>query len=195
MDRELWSNYKELATAIGEVAIASASSDDRLRIVLHEIAGPPPHPTWILFQGQSTSWLLNSSRDLLEEADPHSRVWPEALRQELKSAWEGVQAHVQHRHAVIHGTWHPRDVLWDDDDVQPRPWGADVDDGIDEPVWACHRSRYSKFGPYQLWTASDVDLLADFISNASIGVMRAYAKMHKHRYPSEILDSMWAEYL
>jgi hypothetical protein len=178
----------ELARAVGRVALASAANDETLRRILWEESGADDL-AWILFEGQSTSWLLDGIRAVmsLQNAPPdtefgrlHARVI-ESLRK--------VSGLYAHRNAVIHGDWRLTESPWDGIQVVPRPWGEEGH----ETIWYCHRSRIRDYKPPSAWTVGDIHSLADRIESASSDAMKSYAALHTCRYGPDS-NSYWMQF-
>lgn len=182
-------SFDELATAIGMVAMKSAQCDDYLRDIIVDITNTD-FDLWFLFEGQSTEWLMSTLKTSLEFIDPFYNDWPKELHDELIQSVNALKRPRDLRNWVIHGTWmRPFRV----EETHPRPWG-EIDS--DEP-WFCLRSRSRQpFGTVPMkFTASDVRVLSEKIDEVSVDMMKAYAKMVKHRYAGEFEKSRWSYWL
>jgi hypothetical protein len=92
-----------LYSAIGRVASSSANLDDTLRNVLYNLVGPGDE-VWVLFEGQSTDWLVSSIRTVLKVAGP-SHFWSEGRRERLAELLTQADGLRRRRNVVIHGVW------------------------------------------------------------------------------------------
>lgn len=163
----------QLALAIGRVAMNSAELDDSLRRVLSDLAGEND-TTWIIFEGQGTEWLINNIKVIL-----NFKSHPDHLCDGLREVLGTIKTRRNDRNWVVHGTWLTRPVSDHPDDFRARPWGA-LDD---EPVWFCLRSQYGTFGTAAMWTVSDINLLAEKLADVRKDLLRAYGRIHHHRFP------------
>lgn len=188
-------DWAALESAIGRVAINSAKCDDRLRSILNDLAGNHDG-VWLLYEGQTTEWLISTTEMMVEQLNPYFRRWPERLNNDLLAALRDLKPLRDRRNTVIHGTWELRskiEHIYDDDEwgIRPRPWG--IRDQADE--WCCFRSRFRRYDPPHAYTASDVHFLADRISDVSADAMAAYAVIRKHKYPDIFDNSDWKQWL
>lgn len=154
----------EHLAAIGAVVIESAQLESTLRFLLNELTGASD-AVWLLWEGNSTSWLITAAqtvaRELREFSDRKSE-WP----QRLKTTLGRVKHLAELRNHVVHGRWIAHDEKLNDVErscIQARPWGGSA---TEAGVWLCERSRRFKDATSQRWSTADVDRLADEIASA-----------------------------
>ncbi|MBD8103760.1 MULTISPECIES: hypothetical protein [Plantibacter] len=162
----------ELYGAIGRVAHASALLDAMLSELAEHLTGNVE--TWVFVAGQSTEWLIQMCRVLLDEtADPqkdrYSADFHEALRGYLGRASELRNA----RNRVIHGTWSKARYA---EKPLPRLWG---DSNVGRIFWVS-RDRQRRSLEDQPMTVQDVHRLADEISLVTAGVIQAWRAVTPH---------------
>lgn len=174
----------ELFAAIGQVAIASAEADHTLTRVLEEIASVNDH-SWILFRGQSTTWLIGSIVELIKFGGaPIGATADDAAS--LQGLVKRLDELHNYRNTVIHGVWStgPRWGELDDDEPEWRPrrrWWGDRDD---EQVIYCHRTRLRKIPPDQQMTISDVEYLAELIGIVDHQLKQAMREISERSRPN-----------
>lgn len=147
---------ERLSAAIGRVAQESALFDEFLRELLDRLVGPSDH-IWLLFEGQPSEWLLETTFVMLEQVDPYFRKWSAKQRRGVEDLLNGARRLRPLRNAVIHGVWSYVSIM-EPEDIRSRPWGeADSD----EPVYFCTKSRFRKVFAEARFAASDVERLAN----------------------------------
>lgn len=149
---------ERLSAAIGRVAQESALLDEFLRELLDRLVGPSDH-IWLLFEGQSSEWLLETTLVMLEQVGPYFRngKWSAKQRRRVEELLYGARKLRPLRNAVIHGVWSDVSIM-EPEDIRSRPWGeADSD----EPVYFCTKSRSRKVLAQARFAASDVERLAN----------------------------------
>ncbi|WP_123965235.1 hypothetical protein [Streptomyces sp. TLI_185] len=160
MPESVFVEDRDLYRAIGRVASESALMDELLRELICEVSGVD-ELFWVLLQGQSSEWLSDTCKAILEQRDPYFRVWPENHHVKVLELLDELSRYRVIRNAVIHGVWYPYDPFGGEG-LSPRPWGA-KDDG--SPVYYCLRSRYRKLDEVREISVGDVEVLADKIAD------------------------------
>jgi hypothetical protein len=163
-----------LFRAIGRVAVESAVSDENLRLLLNDLTGSDD-VKWILFEGQSTEWLLKAVDAVLSHINPPEDELSKSHYSNLRASLKEIGALRNYRNTVVHGTWTQDELPWGPGERTPRPWGKINN----QTEWYCMRSRFHKYGPPSVWTVSDVETLANKVRTASISSMRAYARLRR----------------
>ncbi|KQQ66936.1 hypothetical protein [Microbacterium sp. Leaf320] len=163
----------ELYAAMGRVAHSTALLDAMLGEFAEYLTDSTN--TWVFVSGQSTDWLIQTCRVLLETTlDPQRTRYPDefhkALRQQLSRASDLRNL----RNRVIHGTWSNASYA---EDPLHRPWG----DTTSERTFWVARDRQRRSFEEQAMTASDVNRLADEIDLVTDGVIRAWRSVTPHR--------------
>lgn len=177
-----------LAQAIGRVAMRSASSDDTLRFLMADLA-ETNDPGWMIFEGQSTDWLINQSQALLKAAEGQSAGTP--FDSELKAALGKVAGVAKLRNEIVHGLWTTASNF-DDSECKPRPFGNIPSK---ELLWYCHRSRYYRFEAPSRWTASDVNRVSDQIEEYRREAATVFARRLASLSEDGEVMHVWAEYI
>jgi hypothetical protein len=164
----------DLLRAIGRVAMASAHTDRALTELLNRLAGPND-TSWILFEGQSSDWLINS---IVEVVKFDSSIATQAARSAIQDIVRDLRLLYQLRNTIIHGVWDTYPQFSELEDVdpdwrpRPRPWGGWDDDGR---VYYCHRTRLRKVPPDQTLTVSDINRTADEFEAVAVRISRLRA--------------------
>src|SRR5690606_23981568 len=116
--------------------------------------------------------------------------WPKELHDELIQSVNALKRSRDLRNWVIHGTWmRPFRV----EDAHARPWG-EIDS--DEAGFCLRGGARDAVGTVPMkFTASDVRVLSEKIDEVSVDMMKAYARMVKHRYAGEFEKSRWSYWL
>jgi hypothetical protein len=182
---QTFSHTADAYPAVGRVAIESALLDEFLNELLDKMVGSDK--TWILFEGQSTSWLIEACLLVLNESDPYSNKYASDQHAKFKQYAERANMLRAHRNTVVHGIWRSGSVT--EDQLRPRPWGKSVPDG--EPVYCIVRSRLKKPFVEQLWTIGDVERLADEIHATYTGWAQLYREMESGRGVERRLFPRW----
>lgn len=161
-----------LYTAIGRVAHSTALLDAMLGEFAEHLTGSLE--TWVFVSGQSTEWLLQMCRVLLDMADPQQDRYPTEFREEIRQRFERASELRNLRNRVIHGTWSR--VPFDEQPLR-RPWGNSSPGKV---YWVA-RDRQRRGAEEQEMTVADVDRLADEIDQVAAGIIRAWRSVTPHK--------------
>lgn len=163
---------ERLRAAVGRVAQESALLDEFLRELLDELVGPSDH-IWLLFEGQSSEWLIETTLAMLEQVDPYFRKWSATQRRGVEELLNDARKLRPLRNAVIHGVWSYVSIM-EPEDIRSRPWG-EADSG--EPVYICTKSRFRKVFAQARFAASDVERLANEFAATYSGLRDRFREM------------------
>ena len=159
--------------------MASAEADQTLTQILESVAFVGDY-AWILLQGQSTEWLIQSIISVFKISGRPYRSTAEDVErvQQMTGKLKSLQ---NYRNVVIHGRWSAsplysepggEDPEWH---PRPRPWGT-IDD---EPIFYCHRTRLRKVPPDQELTITDVEHLASQIEQVDSELVEVLIKWRR----------------
>ena len=160
-----------LLTAIGRVAHETALLD----AMLTEFAGylADSDSVGTLSSGQTTDWLLQTCRLLLEEADPFQRHFPQKFHEQVSALLTNAAELRVLRNRVVHGTWsnlqfHERPLA--------RPFGGGKGGGV---YWVA-RDRQRRAFEEQAMTIADVEQLAATIRALTSELIQAWREQVPH---------------
>ncbi|MFJ8138844.1 hypothetical protein [Streptomyces sp. NPDC096013] len=146
-------DFEDLYPALGQLVVASADMESRLRYVVSELAGNDD-AGWIVFEGQSVEWLVSNGIALLGQLE-EMRRWPTANSQRIRSALLAAQEVNRLRNLMVHGEWRAECVLPGEGCVG-RPGGSPPD----HRVFHVCRSRYRKGFEERQFAVIDVETIA-----------------------------------
>lgn len=155
----------QLFRAVGRVSVESALLDELMREVITELIEGSDY-MWILFEGQSTEWLIATVLEILTEMDSHRRIWPDDLHSRFKCIMSGIKKIRPLRNSVIHGNW-TYDTPAELTEIASKPWRTIVHN---EDVYYCNRSRMRDIEEVREFSISDVDHLADLFMDARMAL-------------------------
>lgn len=158
---------QEAYLALGRVVAESAMMDEILRAVLADLVGSDQ--SWLLWEGQNTDWLIQSCRLVMHECEAWGIVFSDEERAEFDELLVKMTQLRGLRNTVVHGVWLSSGT---GDQARPRPWGT-----VKEDAGRVHyvlRSRLRRDFAEQLWTAKDVDRLADEIAAVCASTVRLF---------------------
>ena len=112
------------------------------------------------------------------------------MHDEVIGAIKQIKSLHAHRNTIIHSTWR-KGLIEREEDTVTRPWGK----RDDQVPWAAFRSRQRVYAPHSEWTISDIELLADKMTDAGEALMRDFARMYQHAHPFIIADTKWVRWL
>lgn len=174
MGTSKWPSDEELDAlhmALGRLVTASAQMELHLRNVVVWLAGD--HDAgWIVFEGQSVDWLVNTGKALLKEHREMAR-WPGERFVSIERALLDVAAINALRNRMVHGAW-SRSCL-DADDCVPRPRNSTPDDR----VFHVYRSRSRKGTEEHQVAISDVEELIQRMYDVVPALHRARISSHR----------------
>lgn len=154
-----------LNQAIGEVVTALAVTDELMRTVLASLTGL--QTGYILFEGQGTGDLIESTKTLLGEYvmyGPQRGGFDEVKRQ--LSLLDNLK---NLRNDIVHGTWHTSDL--DFDSTRLRPW---KDKSLDNTeLYYCTISKRRKMTTQQPMTIDDIRDVATRIRDCTALLAKA----------------------
>lgn len=166
-----WAAYDErLYGAIGRVAVSSAMLDEVLTELVDELAGTDI--MWRITVGQSTDWLIQSLRLLLDETDPYFRRYTHEQHRTFLSLLDEAGRLRDLRNYVVHGLWTSESAF--EEDARPRPWGETE---ATEAVFYSTRARNRKGYVAHAMTVGDALRLATEIARVRDGLVRLYRQM------------------
>ena len=160
-----------LLTAIGRVAHETALFDAMLTEFVGYLADSDS--VGALSSGQTTDWLVQTCRLLLEEADPYQRHFPASFHSRVNTSMARATELRPIRNRVIHGTWSNLRF-------HERPLGRPFGGSFDGEVYWVARDRQRRAFEEQAMTVSDVDELADAVRALTADVIRAWREQVPH---------------
>lgn len=167
---------RRLLSAIGLVAVESAKYENELRSAYYVLLGTSQ--VWTMIEGQTPDWLSETLKALVRDRAgflEDDEALPAAHAQATAAIVAG-SALMRLRNAVIHGIW-SKEFLGEEHDGRPPralPWGKDAADGR---RWSCRRSRRRQDHEELVFTAGDLERLADELKSARAELRRAVAEL------------------
>ncbi|MFI0226102.1 hypothetical protein [Streptomyces lydicus] len=160
------SDLDDLYRALGQLVVATAEMEMRLRDVVGQLAGDDD-AGWIIFEGQSVEWLISNGKAVLGE---HSdmRRWPTENTARITEALNTTQEVARLRNFLVHGFW--RRGCLGGCECLPRPARSEAD----HRVFHVHRSRHRKGYDSRLVAVADVITLATKARTVTTELRAAY---------------------
>lgn len=166
-----WAAYDDsLYGAIGRVAVSSAMLDEVLTELVDEFARTDV--MWRITVGQSTDWLIQSLRLLLDETDPYFKSYTQEQHLAFLEMLDEAGRLRDLRNYVVHGLWTSKLVF--EEEARPRPWGETE---AREAVFYSTRARNRKGYVSHAMTVGDALNLAIEIARVRDGLVRLYRQM------------------
>lgn len=116
----------------------------------------------VLWERQSTEWLLRSASRLLSETDPYNREYAAGQHKGFYALVAQGRRLSGLRNFVVHGWFRRNGVL--EDDLISRPWG----NWDSETPLFCMPSRTGSLLQEQMFAVTDVERLADELSDLAV---------------------------
>ncbi|MEY9907826.1 hypothetical protein ABIA35_004058 [Catenulispora sp. MAP12-49] len=152
-----------LSEAIGLVAYESAVLDDVLRQAIDELFYDDSY-TWILLEGQSTEWLIDTTKTLLKYSDHGMQKFGAEGHEALMRLLDEARPLSALRNAVIHGVWSETSTLGEG--AKPRYWGGPLDG-----AYFCLRSRVRRYDDERPFTIGDIERIATEYMTLSVRIV------------------------
>ncbi|MEU1204673.1 hypothetical protein [Nocardia sp. NPDC005825] len=131
--------------------------DEVLRRMIAQLTGSNLE-AWIIFEGQSTDWLVQNSLVVLDQATLRWRY--ESNRgDEYRKCLKETDKLRNDRNLVIHGDWATTNRL----SSPAKPRSTDAAHAAE--TFFVMRSRYRRWGHEECWSAADVDAVASAIQD------------------------------
>ncbi|MEV7347134.1 hypothetical protein [Streptomyces sp. NPDC093544] len=146
--------FEDLYLALGQLVVASADMESRLRYVVAELAGKDD-AGWIVFEGQSVEWLVSNGIAVLGQIE-EMRRWPAVNSQRIRVALLATQEVNRLRNLMVHGEWRAACFLLGEGCV-----GRPDSSPPDHRVFHVCRSRYRKGFEERQFAVVDVEALAN----------------------------------
>ena len=173
-----------LYAAIGRVASQSANLDDTLRNLLHDLVGISDE-VWVLFEGQSTDWLVNSCRAVFKVTGP-SYHWSADLRDRVAQLLARIDSLRRQRNIVIHGVWSRQCFYRHDEEKHCISRPNDLKD--DSETYYFMRSNQRKIFEEAHLSVADIESLAQDILQANLGIWELRKQANRQRHYDETVD-------